>query len=434
MLQLIKMFFGLIIIFLSQLINAWPHPRQSLPEFELTIDTLYYIHGLEFGSPPQKIKSQVLLDTGSSDTLVSTFAFNPQKSKTFKNSSLVFNGVYGSISEFALYKAFDVITAPNGVKTNQTLAITNVNPNLLNDHNVIVGMGYDTTQFIRPNYPNFISSFKDQNKIKRTLFSINGQVDGGSVLFGGVYTDIYEDVLTKVELIPRYKNRKWFQPYLTVSGIKLSDGSVISNQTCACIIDTGADLLPFSKPMLGNLFAALNDASGDYFYVNTTNPDDPNETPFYYFPLDSIKDLSIKLDVQGYELDLPVIDVIHGIKIINGKAYGGIAYQEAVIDVQVDAIFLPAKLLTHYYSVWDYDNHFIYFAKYKNRGKIGCNGRIAVDSGDQLPVATTNVPHASTTYSVGYQTSLETTVSGADSIINSPKTYAGSNNQSYTTA
>ncbi|KAI5964726.1 SAP30 [Candida pseudojiufengensis] len=417
----------LLISLLIQLGNSWPFQLPTSYEFDLTLDETYFIHGLQIGFPPQNI-DKFEFDTGSSDTVIITSAYKPQYSKTFQNTSKTFYGSYGSIDQFSLYQGSDIITSWNGLKLqNQTLAITNIPQSLLGGYNGILGMGYNTTQFIRPNYPNLLYSMKDQQKIERKLFSIDGQADGGSVLFGGVYADIYDGVLTKVDLLPRWKSKQYYMPYFTINGMKLNDGTVVSSQTVAAIIDTGADILALPDPILGNLFAGLNKSSSDYYYRSDSDID----LHMYYFAFDSIKDLSLKLDVQGYELELPVVDFVKNYTTVNGKKYAGIISQSVGIDINVDEITLPAKLLTHYYSVWDYDNHHIYFAKYKQK-KQWCKGNRAAKSGDQLPVSTTVVPDPSNTYSTGYLNSLETTISGASSILNNPKTFPG-NSQTTTT-
>ncbi|KAG5417000.1 SAP30 [Candida metapsilosis] len=362
-------------------------------------DGLYYIQDFFLGTPPQELH-QILIDTGSSDLIILHSGFNYKESSSFINTTNEFTGLYGSIGLFGMVQALDVVTSPNGlVLQNETFGLANADvvPEEFNGENGILGLAYTRTEFMRPIYNHFTYLLKEEEKIARVLFAINGQSRDPSIVFGGIHSGIYEEPLTRIPLLPRPgTSSDFYAPMITVDGIKLGD-TVISNQISAYTIDTGADVFVPPTPVLANLLTAIG---SDRF--------DDDEEGYTYFNIDDFKDKSLTLDVQGLEFTIELNDLIQDTKIVNGTTYVAIPQYSVDIGINADAGTLPGFLLKQWYMVWDYDNHQMYFAKYRSSEQS--ENIIEVSEGYELPVATQDAPDPINTYSAVYKASLETTL------------------------
>ncbi|KAI5957487.1 SAP30 [Candida theae] len=361
---------------------------------------LYYIQDFFLGTPPQELH-QILIDTGSSDLIVLQSGFNYRESSSFINTTNEFTGLYGSIGLFGMVQAFEVVTSPNGlVLQNETfgLADADVVPAEFNGENGILGLAYTRTEFIRPTYNHFTYLLKDEGKIDRVLFAINGQSSDPSIVFGGIHAGIYEEPLTRVPLLPRPgTTTDFYVPMITVDEIKLGD-IVISNQISAFSVDTGADVFVPPTPVLANLFTAIG---ADRF--------DDDDEGYTYFNIDDFKDKVLTLDVQGLEFTIELNDLIQDEKVVNGTTYVAIPQYSVDIGINADAGTLPGFLLKEWYMVWDYDNHQMYFARYMPSGEQ-VESIVNVASGYELPVGTKDAPDPTNTYTAAYQANLETTI------------------------
>lgn len=158
---------------------------------------LNYIQDFFLGTPPQELH-QILIDTGSSDLILFKSDFNHEKSTSIINITNEFTGLYGSIDLFEMAETKDIVTSPlNGlILQNKTFGLADVGVLLeeFDAENGILGLVYTRTEFVRPIYNNFTYLLKEQGKIKRILFAINGQPNAPpSIIFGGLHAGVYED-------------------------------------------------------------------------------------------------------------------------------------------------------------------------------------------------------------------------------------------------
>ena len=105
-------------------------------------DTSFYTT-ISIGTPGQDFS--VVLDTGSSDTWISSAYFQPSKSSSFVNTNLPFNIQYGG-GTVAGTLGTDQMLLSNHIVTNQTFAVANtVSGGLLNGQvQGIMGMAFQT--------------------------------------------------------------------------------------------------------------------------------------------------------------------------------------------------------------------------------------------------------------------------------------------------
>ncbi|KAI3402384.1 SAP30 [Candida oxycetoniae] len=389
-----------------QTVIAVPLAYPQSFQFDLVLKDLYYIQDLYLGTPPQKLENTIL-DTGSTDLVLLTPYFKPNDSSTFHNTTNEFEGVYGTIAPFIMYQASDILSSPNGfLVNNETFGVSNISSNDFDGHYGICGVGFTATEFIQPEYKSFPYLLKEQGRIERVLFSIDGKPQNGSIIFGGIHSGIFQGSLTKVPMIERISSKTgqkagyYLVPNFTVNEIKLGD-IVISNENTLYTIDSGANVFAPPDPVLANLFVAIG--------ADSFSDDDEGYT---YFNVEQVNGKQLSFDVQGFELKFPLKDLIQDTREVNGTTYVGIPQFTVDIGVNADTGTLPNFLLQYYYTVWDYENHQMYFANYSSIDQ-GSKGKIGVASGTDLPVPTQNPPHPLATYSVVYNPSLETTLTAS---------------------
>lgn len=109
------------------------------------------------------------------------------------------------------------------------------------------------------------------------------------------------------------------------------------------------------------------------------------------------------------EFTIELSDLIQDTKVVNGTTYVAIPQYSVDIGINADAGTLPGFLLKQWYMVWDYDNHQMYFAKYKSSDELSEN-IIEVPDGYELPLPTQDAPDPTNTYSAVYKASFETTL------------------------
>ncbi|KAF3935388.1 Candidapepsin [Dactylellina cionopaga] len=233
-----------------------PSPSQGVGpglEERANFDTPYlnrlpiYVVDIFLGTPPQK--TQIQLDTGSSDLVVETFssdlctaeplvcsgsgAYNANASSTYDylTSDLViaYGGGDGATGDYAK----DVFSIGGKTLTGFEFGImykTTVREGIL-------GVGYTANEFgsqLTPprEYPNLPVALVNAGYIKSRAFSIYLNDDqnptGGVLLFGGVDTEKYCGPLSKIPLVvdDRQPSLGIIAYYVTLEGVSATNGGV----------------------------------------------------------------------------------------------------------------------------------------------------------------------------------------------------------------
>lgn len=356
-------------------------------------DLMYYIQNLELGSPPQSI-SNIILDTGSSDLVVTNETYNLLKSHAYSNTLESYPEKFGSTDLFYVNKVEDTFGGSLWKIKEFTFALANRTD--LDSFSGILGVGYMANEAMKANqYENLPVKLKSSKITKRAMFSINGQSSNPSIVFGGVYSRIFKSPLTKMPFTRQVGNFSTLAYNnllsLTVNSIEVG-GTVVSNQKLMYEIDSGANGFATTIPVLNNILVAL----GNDFQVIQDN---------VYYPIEKLKEVYITVDVQGFVIKFPIMDIVGDRQVVQGIEYGGLNLAPVMIGTNSYHGTLPNCILQYYYTVYDLEENFFLIGEYA--GKDDSHVGIVSNNYD---VATVSAPKAAETYSVLYQDYLETTL------------------------
>ncbi|KAK6454689.1 aspartic peptidase domain-containing protein [Scheffersomyces xylosifermentans] len=407
-------------------------PIRSLNYVKLDLyhssDSMYYINGLKLGTPAQSIQN-VILDTGSSDFVIANVIYDSSKSRTFINTFEQYPEKYGSTDYFTINKVSDSLVLNSLKVTNFTMGYANRTD--LDSFSGILGIGYHTREALgkETSYENLPVKLKSSGLTQRVMFSINGQPQTPSVLFGGIYPRLFQQPMTKVPFNKEVGNFSTASVNtilaLTVNSIKLKN-QVIASQKLIYEIDSGANGFATTIPILNNILTTLGDN-----YVESHDS--------YYYPISELQGVYVKVDIQGYEVRFPIIDIVGDRKQFKGVQYGSLNLAPVQIGVNSYIGTLPNCILKYYYTVYDLEENFLLISKYS--GARDSDICAVTSSYNPKVIATKVAPHVKDSYSVLYQEDSETTLSAQnestgntkepDPATNGPTTPTGSNHSGY---
>lgn len=233
---------------------------------------------ISIGTPGQDFS--VILDTGSSDTWISSAYFQPSKSSSFLNTNLPFNIQYGGGTVAGTLGTDEMLLA-NHIVTNQTFAVANtVSGGLLNGQvQGIMGMAFQALSASGQNplwyganlqdntfaceYSSFLllfysfSSKKDRSHrnlpdyFERNSNASETIAPGGLFTFGGANASLYQGSINWVDVIqPKF----WL---ITLGGVTASGKTIDLKGELRAAIDTGTTLIGGPNDIVQAFYAAI---------------------------------------------------------------------------------------------------------------------------------------------------------------------------------
>lgn len=376
----------------------------NVVQIPLEIDnSMYTVNLLSLGLPAQSV-SKIVLDTGSSDLVITHSVYDITKSTSAINTNLTFSMQYGSSDLFYVFAVNETLVGDDFKLSKFPLGYPK--DDLIRDivgYSGILGLGFRAFEalFRTSNngkgvgYANFPQALKEQGITKSSLFSLNGQSDNPYVIFGGVDTNAYEGPLVKVPIVFIIGTNFVLDYYLyldvTVNQVTFNnkeDKTVIANQPLAYWMDTGADSWLTTPAIYKNLYNC---------FQNTKLEND-----ITWILIKELKKISITFNIAGFDVTIPLTDLIDT---KNGD-YASLKIDYATIGTETYQSIIPNAVYKYMYTVFDLDNGFVYL------GKSSSSQRQAIKSvtNAELPVPTTTLKEYTNSYTTLYKDSLETMV------------------------
>ncbi|CUM65603.1 uncharacterized protein PRCAT00003251001 [Priceomyces carsonii] len=365
---------------------------------------MYIVTGFLLGTPGQLINDAVL-DTGSSDLVVSKSTFNPKKSKSLKFTGVNADTGYYTTNTIKLQQVVDVVKTKDWSVGKLKFGYTS--ESYLDSYFGIVGVGYDTDEAF-DKYENLPVRLKSTGVTHTNIYSIYGKGLSPSITFGGVDTSVYEAPLIKtpvaLEMGPNATRKYYNVLAVTVNSAKLN-GIIISNERLIYAIDSGSNVFASSQPIIDNICTLL----GDFKVYNDTK----------YFLYSTVKANSLSFDITGFIISIPMLEIVDDIKVVDNKKYASLRMYPVEIGTDSYEGALPNAVLKYYYTVYDLEANSIFFAPYKKDPTLS-SPRAILDA-NSYPIATQNAPNYEKTYTSFYQNKYETTIGTTTSASSSTK-------------
>ncbi|KDN49220.1 acid protease [Tilletiaria anomala UBC 951] len=226
----------------------------SIPMYNVAADTSFYTT-VSIGTPGQDFK--VVLDTGSSDTWVSSAYFSPSQSSTFNSSSppTPFSIQYGGGQVQGILGTDQMLLA-NHIVTGQTFAVANtISGGLLNGQvQGVMGMAFATLSTSGQNPLWYGAALSDQTfayYFGRNSGPSASPTAGGIFTLGGTNTTLYQGDIKWVNVIhPKY----WL---VTLGGVSVLGKPVSLGSTVKAAIDTGTTLIGGPDDVIEALYKSI---------------------------------------------------------------------------------------------------------------------------------------------------------------------------------
>ncbi|KAI8147734.1 aspartic peptidase domain-containing protein [Fennellomyces sp. T-0311] len=351
-----------------------------------------YVGLIHIGTPPQSFKMD--FDTGSSDIWVPSNKcercghhplFNESKSSTLdlsltqydSNSSMPHhnttnrNGTwtlqYGDGSAVQGIKAHDNISVGNLTVKGQLFGLASkVSSQFAQDPELdgIFGLGFAPLSLMGSK-KSFVENLKDQGVIKNAIasFHLGGSHTGGQLMLGGVNPNLYNGNLTFVNVT---EDRYWEVPF---NGIKIGNKTIMSggsgssvgaNQSTA-IIDTGTTLIIMPPSMSRAIHMAIPGAEYNSTYGWNVPCKHGLETSNTTTTATN-KGGEVAFRLGEHEFPIAYSDLIREKTSPDNDTlcFSGIA------EAPIPMVIMGDTFLRNYYSVFDYENKRVGFAKSKH--------------------------------------------------------------------
>ena len=241
--------------------------RDSFSERLTNMQDIFYMMNIYLGS--NKLKSYVIIDTGSSDLWVPSTDYSANSSTTSQNTNQKFGIQYidGSITrgDYVL-DSFQFENSP--VVPNLQFAVSDAQgPGVL-------GIGNRAEEAVRDKYDNLPWALQKAGITPKASYSmyLGQDKDSGVVIFGGVDTEKYEGCLTKYPVHDSGKSLTIEMKSVVVDGTNIDVASPY-------YIDSGTSLCFVGQKIfnsLGELIESkvVTDNGVDYRVVSCTQPAD----------------------------------------------------------------------------------------------------------------------------------------------------------------
>jgi cathepsin D len=271
------------------------------------------------------------------------------RSSTYKQNGSFFKILYGNgnVGVFGFFSS-DTLTIGSAKIKNQIFAEINKKFSFgLVSYSGIVGLGFQGLEHY--GVPIFFQNMIEQKLIKKPIFSFYLNRDPnegeGELIFGGVDKDYYTGKFTyvPVDVVPGY----WT---FTMNRVSVGNNPIeFCNPNCKAIADTGTSIIlgPSDElDALNNALGATITADGNYGF-------DCNS-------IDVLPDVHLNIGGNVFKLNSRQYVVI---SVVNGQTFCDSGFQGYDVPFWVlGDVFLGA-----FYTVFDYGNQSIRFAKAVNK-------------------------------------------------------------------
>lgn len=234
--------------------------KRSYSEAISNTENAYFLN-VYLGSNLQK--SNVLLDTGSSDLWVPTSSYNNATSSTSEDTGNAFSIQYldGTTANGEYY--LDTLTFDTGLPVINGFQFAAANSNSFG----VLGIADKDQESTQSQYNNFPWALQAAGVTPKASYSLYLGEDHGTgvVIFGGIDTEKYEGSLTKYSIDTSQSSLALDLQTVTVAGQQVSDGSPY-------VLDSGTSLALVSKPLYNVLTKVFKVGSNGL--VNCNQPSD----------------------------------------------------------------------------------------------------------------------------------------------------------------
>ncbi|CDO93961.1 unnamed protein product [Kluyveromyces dobzhanskii CBS 2104] len=359
--------------------------------FEATLNQQDYFYTVEvgLGTPPQNIKC--IFDTGSSDLWVpaktnpfclgnepstngttqfygvdivpsldcdSIGVFDPNLSTTFSTIGYNFSTQYFDGSYSDGYWAIDEVSISGKEVPNVQFAVANTS----NAPAGVLGAGLPNLEAVKgydgapnENYDNFPQMLKNNGLIDRVLYSLffdGVDSQSGTVLFGGVDVEKFDENLFTLPLVNIYEQIDQPAAFdVTLQGLGIRSESnctetVISHKMAPALLDSGSTIMGAPEDVVEKIAEELGAvfSESDGLYVLSC-PSSSDDRTFYF----DFGELKLKVPLQDL-LFLPD----------SGQSYCGLA-----VIASGDEWILGDLILKSAYIVYDLDNLEVSIGQFK---------------------------------------------------------------------
>ncbi|KAI7853131.1 aspartic peptidase domain-containing protein [Circinella umbellata] len=369
------------------------NPRGAVHLKSVNVD-VEYVGLLQIGTPPQSFN--VDFDTGSSDIWVpsqrcqrcgdhpffsesnsSTFTLAPENNTTSSspttspmnsmegnNANTTLNNrtdtwtlQYGDGSAVQGTKGYDDLTVGNLTAKHQLFGLADkVSAQFATDPELdgIFGLGFSKLSLMGSKR-SFVENLKYQGVIKNAVVSFHlGQSDhGGQMLIGATDPSLYQGNFTYLNVT---NDRYWEVPF---NGIKIGNRTIMSG--VGTIIDTGTTLIVVPPSMSHAIHMAIPGAEYNKSFGWQVPCEQTRQQNNHSKTTTTLQNNDVIFRLGDHEFPVPQRDLIREKSNPGNKTlcYSGIA------DAPIPMVIMGDTFLRNYYSVFDYDNKRVGFAKSK---------------------------------------------------------------------
>ncbi|OBA21309.1 acid protease [Metschnikowia bicuspidata var. bicuspidata NRRL YB-4993] len=234
-------------------------PKMSKRAYSEKISNVDYAYFLNVYLGSNRQKSNVLLDTGSSDLWVPTSDYNYKTSSTAKDTGHSFSIEYvdGSSAKGEYYK--DTLTFDSGLPDVSLFEFAAAST----DSFGVFGIADKDQESTRYTYDNFPWALQKAGITPKASYSLYLGEDHGTgvVIFGGIDTEKYEGSLTKYSI-----DTSDYALSLDVKTVKVGGKQVTEN--APYVLDSGTSLALVSKELMSTLNDVFNVGSNGLVSCN----------------------------------------------------------------------------------------------------------------------------------------------------------------------
>lgn len=359
-------------------------------------ESMYYIRGILIGTPPQ-VLDNVVLDTGSSDLVLSQPVFDSRKSTSFENTGSQYSIEYGSTGNIVMDMVLDKLGGTNWRISNYTFFIAEASN--IDTFGGVMGIGYASLES-SSQYPNIPIALKSEGLTHSLLYSIDGRGSSNNIIFGGIDKNAFVGPLFKIPIVyevgPNTSRSYYNVLAITVNTIYVN-GVVVSSEKLMYTIDSGSNALAVPEPILQNIASTL----GPIKVIGNTS----------YYEQRYVDKAILTFDISGIYASILLSALIDETVYIEDTRYVSLLIVPVEIGIDSYEGTIPNAIFLNYYTVFDLDNNHIFLANYSSP----TTEHIVAITDSSFAVLTAMAPNYKDIYTSMYEDDRETTICASPS-------------------